>query len=92
MLIVYPGVPCIGIHVCHCRWRNNDLSPWYHPISDIHVNPIWYPDDIEVHPETESLGVDSLKNWQAKQLFGVKSDVVVCILECTGINLFPHPS
>lgn len=82
MLIFKAGVPYFRIHVCNRRWCHNNLFPGYDPILDPHVNPIWHPDDIEMHSETQSLGIHSLQDWQAKQSVDIKPNAAVCNISC----------
>ena len=90
VLVLQTGAPCFSIHMCNCRRRDNDFLSWYYTPSNVHVGLVWHSDDIKMHPEAQSLGVDGLEDWQAKQLVDVKLNATVSAFARTRINLVPH--
>jgi hypothetical protein len=90
VLVVRAGTPYSRVHVCNCRRSHNNLAPWYDPISDMHVNLVGHPDEIEVHPEAQCLGINGLKKGQAQQLVNIKPNSAFCALQDACINLGPH--
>lgn len=78
--------------MCNCRWRDNDLLSWYYTPSNVHIGLVWHSDDVEMHPEAQSLGIDSLEDWQAEQLVDVKPNATIFTFARTRVNLGPHAS
>lgn len=66
MFTVQTGVPRLRVHMRNRRRRHDDLLPGQDPALNIDIHPIWHSDDVEMHPEAQSLGVDGLEHWQAE--------------------------
>lgn len=86
VLIIQAGAPRLKIHMRNRCRRHNDFSSGYDPFLNFHVRPIWHSDDIEVHSEAQSLGIDSLEHWQTSQVVDIKAYAITVTLNRTGIN------
>lgn len=89
VLILQACVPCFSVHVCDCRRRDHGFPSWNDPVPDVHIDSIWYSDDVEVRSETQGLGINGLEDRQPEQLVDIESDGPLPF-ECAGIYLGPH--
>ena len=70
----------------HCRQGDDNLLPRYDPVPDVHVDLVGHPDNVEVHSQAKSLGVDGLEKGQAEEPVDIEMESAIIPLDHTGVD------